>query len=335
MHTEMQGYSRETLLRKYGDFMPVLDHGHVALVDVLGDDMSIVRAARMSYVPHADGWRACEDAEDRTPQQNVNLINYLLRNNHGSPFEMVSAVFKIRLPIYVARQLMRYRTAKINEYSQRYSPAIDKMHHTGIGGWRSQSKSNKQGSAGRIEGTAIDFLQRAVDNGFDCSRAGFDQLSLIARKTTNVQEFLALVEKWHQESSFSLYDCLVKGGVAKEQARKILPVAQYTDLVFKIDARNLMNLLKQRLDPHAQQEIREYASVLYTIFSDWLPLTCAAFDEFVHGAHTLSAVEVAYLRKVSGATMRMKDPTELEAFAAGRGLTVGKRAIKRFFDLFR
>ena len=193
----------------------VLDDGFVCLVDVMGDDGSIVQAARVSY-----GAGTKKVSDDRT------LIRYLMRHRHSTPFEMAEIKLLVRVPMDCWRQWIRHRTANVNEYSTRYSLAIDAAQTTPPGEWRTQSESNRQGSEG--------FLDEELG----------------AALTESEREF--------QDSARKLYEQRIEQGVAREQARKDLPLATYTEAYWKIDLHNLLHFLALRMDPHAQLEIRDY-----------------------------------------------------------------------------
>ena len=198
---------------------PVLDDGFVTLVDVMGNDSSIVQAARVSY---GEGTRKVSD--DRQ------LIRYLLRHAHTTPFEMAEVKFLVRVPMDCWRQWVRHRTANINEYSTRYSLAIDSMQATGNDGWRSQASTNRQGSDG--------FL--ANNDGHPL--------------TQSEQELQSLARRVYEER--------LQAGIAREQARKDLPLSTYTEAYWKIDLHNLLHFLALRMDSHAQLEIRQYAETI-------------------------------------------------------------------------
>src|SRR5690242_7146820 len=198
---------------------PVLDDGFVCLVDVMGDDQAVVQAARVSY---GEGTRKVSD--DR------GLIRYLLRHRHTTPFEMVEIKFLVRVPMDAWRQWIRHRTANVNEYSTRYSVAIDAAQRTSPSQWRLQSADNRQGSAGFLPQSQGEALTR-----------GETELQDLARRT---------------------YDARLAAGVAREQARKDLPLSTYTEAYWKVDLHNLLHFLRLRMDDHAQQEIREYAEVM-------------------------------------------------------------------------
>ena len=233
----------------------VLDHGFVRLVDCMGSDEDIEAAARLSF-----------NQETRSLDERRKLIRYLMRQRHSSPFEQAVIKLEMKLPIFVARQLVRHRTQAINEVSARYSVLPDEVYIPDYTRVQAQSTSNKQGS-----GDALD--QRVTDNFVDQLTAG----------------------SWN---AFHSYELAIKDGIARETARIGLPVNTYTRWVTTISAHNLMHLLQLRLDEHAQWETRQYAEAIAQIFADWLPLTWEAFNDYRLGAVTLSAMEIGALRKV-------------------------------------
>ena len=233
----------------------VLDHGFVRLVDCMGSDEDIEAAARLSF-----------NQETRSLDERRKLIRYLMRQRHSSPFEQAVIKLEMKLPIFVARQLVRHRTQAINEVSARYSVLPDEVYIPDYTRVQAQSTSNKQGS-----GEALD--QRVTDNFVDQLTAG----------------------SWN---AFHSYELAIKDGIARETARIGLPVNTYTRWVTTISAHNLMHLLQLRLDEHAQWETRQYAEAIARIFADWLPLTWEAFNDYRLGAVTLSAMEIGALRKV-------------------------------------
>lgn len=220
-----------------GEKFKVLDEGFVRVVDYMGNDAAICQAARVSY---GKGTKTIRD--DRK------LIRYLLAHRHTSPFEMCSIKLHVRVPMDTWRQWIRHRTAKINEYSTRYSEAIDANQRTKFAGWRKQSGVNKQGSGG--------YFSEA--EGFDLS----------------AQEAIFL------DSSRKLYESRIARGVAREQARKDLPLSTYTEAYWKIDLHNLLHFLALRTTEHAQKEIREYAKVILGIAQLWVPDAVEAFEDY-------------------------------------------------------
>lgn len=197
----------------------VLDDGFVRVVDYLGSDESIVQAARVSY-----GKGTKQVSQDR------GLIRYLLRHRHTTPFEMCEIKLHIRIPMDAWRQWIRHRTANVNEYSTRYSLAIESAQTTNHDQWRMQATDNKQGSSGFFE----------------------DELG---QQMTEDEKFL-------HEKSREIYNKRVEQGVAREQARKDLPLSTYTEAYWKIDLHNLLHFLELRMEKNAQLEIREYANVI-------------------------------------------------------------------------
>lgn len=235
---------------------PVLNDGFVALVDVMGDDAAIVQAARVSY-----------GAGTKTISDDRSLIRYLMRHRHTSPFEMAELKFLVRVPMDIWRQWIRHRTASVNEYSTRYSIAIDSAVQTAPTAWRLQSKSNRQGSEGYLDPEIGSRLSQEEQ-----------ELQDIARRV--YQHRLAL-------------------GVAREQARKDLPLSTYTEAYWKIDLHNLLHFLELRLSPQVQWEIRQYARVIgYEIVAKLFPLTWEAFLDYRLNSITLTALDCAVIQRL-------------------------------------
>src|SRR2546430_812540 len=227
----------------------VLDDGLVRVVDYMGSDESIVQAARVSY-----GAGTKKVHEDR------GLIRYLMRHRHTTPFEMCEIKLHVRVPMDAWRQWIRHRTASVNEYSTRYSVAIDSAQKTPPGDWRIQSKKNRQGSEEYLDETS----------GADLSEK----------------------EAELQESARKLYEARLAAGVSREQARKDLPLSTYTESYWKINLHNLLHFLRLRMDSHSQEEIRAYADVIgKEIVSRWCPITWEAFLDYSMNALELSQTE--------------------------------------------
>jgi thymidylate synthase (FAD) len=235
----------------------VLDDGFVRVIDYMGTDESIVQAARVSY-----------GKGTKKVRQDRELIRYLLRHRHTSPFEMCELKLHVRVPMDAWRQWIRHRTANVNEYSTRYSIAIDAAQSTRPDEWRGQGTDNRQGSSGSID----------VDLGDELSRE----------------------EEDFQENARRIYQHRLDLGVAREQARKDLPLATYTEAYWKMDLHNLLHFLALRLDLKAQQEIRDYAHVIGNeIVARWCPLTWEAFLDYRMKGLGLSSMEIAIIGAAS------------------------------------
>jgi len=253
--------------RDAGRLIECLDDGFVRLVDHMGDDSSIVRAARVSY---GKGTKTVSD--DR------NLIRYLMRHRHTTPFEMVEFVWHIRVPMDCWRQWIRHRTASVNEYSTRYSVAIDSMQAADR--WRTQSTSNKQGSDDGEVKYPDGFLLEGQDSALAPS------------------EYLSRREAGLQRMARNVYDERLRFGVAREQARKDLPLSTYTEAYWKIDGHNLLHFLELRLGHHAQAEISIYGKAIAEIVTSILPTTWEAFEDYRLNALTLNRQEQQEIRRL-------------------------------------
>ena len=255
--------------------LPVLDDGFVCLVDVMGDDQAVVQAARVSY---GEGTRKVSD--DR------GLIRYLLRHRHTTPFEMVELKFLVRVPMDTWRQWIRHRTANVNEYSTRYSLAIDAAQRTPANEWRTQAETNRQGSGGWLP----------ADLGADLSA-----------------EEAELLDKARQ-----VYERRIERGVAREQARKDLPLSTYTEAYWKIDLHNLLHFLALRMDSHAQWEIRQYATTMGDqIVAPLFPLVWEAFVDYrVDGMYLTRLDRELVARLIERAAAAGRARATLEDFLA-------------------
>ena len=240
-----------------GRAFKVLDDGFVRVVDYMGSDESIVQSARVSY---GKGTKLVQ--EDR------GLIRYLMRHRHTTPFEMCEIKLHVRVPMDCWRQWIRHRTANVNEYSTRYSIAIDAAQATPPGEWRLQSVGNRQGSAGFVEAMAGETLSHQEA-----------ELHRMARR---------------------IYEERIEMGVAREQARKDLPLSTYTEAYWKIDLHNLLHFLSLRMEDHSQEEIRMYASTIgREIVAPWVPITWEAFLDYRMNSLSLSSLELAVIRAVA------------------------------------
>ncbi len=235
----------------------ILDDGFVRVIDYMGSDQSIVQAARVSY-----------GAGTKKVTQDRGLIRYLMRHHHSTPFEMCEIKFHVRVPMDTWRQWIRHRTANVNEYSTRYSIAINNAQKTEPDQWRLQSGLNKQGSEG--------FLDSELGKQFTEEEA----------KLHN--------EIWNE------YNKRIEKGIAREQARKDLPLSTYTEAYWKMDLHNLLHFLQLRMDEHAQLEIRKYATVIgKEIVKRWVPLTWEAFEDYRMNSKTFSGLEMEVLKLLS------------------------------------
>ena len=245
----------------------VLDHGFVRVIDYMGDDSAIVQSARVSY-----GKGTKKISNDK------GLIKYLMRHRHSTPFEMCEIKFHVKLPIFIARQWIRHRTANVNEYSARYSILDKEFYIPSIENLASQSTLNNQGR-GEV---------------------------LTDEEASNVISIL----KNDAEQTYSNYETLLnensegvvlddnKSGIARELARMNLTLNTYTQWYWKIDLNNLLHFLTLRADDHAQYEIRAYANVMLDLVKKWVPITYSAFEDYRIGGTELSAKEVSLLKKI-------------------------------------
>jgi thymidylate synthase (FAD) len=252
----------EALDQILGKPFKILDDGFIRVIDYMGDDSAIVQAARVSY-----GKGTKKVREDRT------LIRYLLRHRHTSPFEMCEIKLHIRIPMDCWRQWIRHRTASVNEYSTRYSVAIDAAQTTPPDEWRLQAETNHQGSEGVMDAVRGEVLSKK--------------------------------ESELQSKARSIYNKRIELGIAREQARKDLPLSTYTEAYWKIDLHNLLHFLELRMERHAQLEIRQYAHVIgQEIVSRWCPLTWEAFQDYWLNAVTFSSAEQELLQLLSSGDPR-------------------------------
>jgi len=283
---------------------PVLNDGFVCLVDVMGDDASITQAARVSYgndIRHEDTGQCAVLPKPSLPAKDRALVRYLLNHGHTSPFEMVEFKFLVRVPMDCWRQWIRHRTANVNEYSTRYTEAIDSQQITGVDEWRLQATDNKQGSSGFLtdwpEGSTFGTTYVADDQGLPTQ---VNVIKLPDGRTIVTDcypdatpgRYLSAREREHHLAGQELYQERLSLGIAKEQARKDLPLSNYTEAYWKIDLHNLFNFLRLRMDSHAQQEVRLYANAMYEIVKQVCPVACEAFEDYVLHAKKFSRMEM-------------------------------------------
>jgi len=287
----MTAFSLELDKLRWHKFFTNDEIGFVSLVDVMGDESAIVQAARVSY---GEGTKSVSD--------DVTLIRYLLRHRHSTPFEMVELKFLIYLPIDVMRQHIRHRTASVNEYSTRYSEAIDEARMTNHDEWRSQSQTNKQGSGELVtewpEGTT--FKYNESEDHWEISIPDYPHVLIHdgPDKPESVGIYLSECEQMVLGATREIYEERIALGVAREQARKDLPLSTYTKAYWKINLHNLLHYLGLRMDSHAQKEIREYANHIGHIVSVLYPNVWKAFTDYRMNSLTFSAPEVEELYKL-------------------------------------
>ena len=247
--------------------LPVLDHGFVRVIDYMGDDAAVVQAARVSY-----------GRGTKKVQEDAGLIRYLLRHRHTTPFEMCEIKYHVKLPIFVARQWIRHRTANVNEYSARYSILDREFYLPAPEHLAAQSAANRQGRGSVLQGEAaaqaLDILKRDSEQSYD------DYERLLNERADG-----SVIDEGRQ-------------GLARELARMNLPVNFYTQWYWKCDLHNLLHFLMLRADPHAQYEIRAYAEVMLETVKRWVPLTCQAFEDYSRGGLQLSAQGLAVVRRL-------------------------------------
>ena len=252
-----------------------LDNGFVGLVDKMGDDAAIVQAARVSY---GDGTKSV--SEDR------GLIRYLMRHQHSTPFEMVEFKFHLKMPIFVMRQHVRHRMASINEYSGRYSVMTDEFYIPEHSRLQSQSSINKQGSGDCLEGQELEMAYNTIQ------RISAD----------NYLDYLSLIN----EEGGRAYNIENRQGLARELARIVLPVNNYTELYWKIDLKNLFHYLKLRADHHAQKEIQQLAVALGNHVKQYCPVAWEAFEDYWQNSITVSRLERNLLQEIIDLSNKQK-----------------------------
>ena len=244
--------------------MKVFDHcphGEITLLDVMPHSMDVDKAvcdaARVSYSSNKD--------KEYTPEEDRGLIRYLMRHDHGTPFEMAEFKFFVRLPIFVARQWVRHRTASLNEVSGRYSVLPDTYYE--FPSWQGQSATNKQSGSGEHNYSIGSYGPETAD--------------------------------WYEveECSFMEYESRIKAGVAREQSRGCLPLVTYTEWVWKCDLRNILHFLTLRTHSHAQWEIRQYANCMLEQIKHTAPFTFEAWEDFKRGSLTLTRLEVEAIQR--------------------------------------
>jgi len=254
-----------------GHQFPVHNLGHVRVIDYMGDDNAIVQMARVSY---GEGTKTVN--EDR------GLIRYLMAHRHTSPFEGCVVKLHLKMPIFVARQWVRHRTASMNEYSGRYSEMKDECYLPDLDYILAQSKTNKQGSAGELDQEFKERFREVFEN--------------------------------DQKEIFSHYKEAIVMDVAREMARINLPLSTYTEFYWQMNLHNLLHFCSLRSDPHAQREIRDFSDIiLHEIIKAWVPHTYEAFMEYVMNAQSFSATELSIMKDMLAG--EVYEPQQLPSWA--------------------
>lgn len=260
------------------EHLPVLDHGFIRVIDYMGDDSAIVQAARVSY-----------GKGTKMVSQDKGLINYLMRHRHTTPFEMCDIKFHIKLPIFIARQWIRHRTASVNEYSARYSILGNEFYIPEKSHLTPQSKINKQGRT--VEELPTEIADRVLD--------------ILKNDATNC--YKNYVKLLNEDEHGNVIDESTTG-IARELARMNLTLNHYTEWYWKINLHNLLHFLSLRADSHAQYEIRAYAEKILEIVKDWVPHTYDAFEEYrVHAAHISRKGIMAIKRMIAGEQVNLEN----------------------------
>lgn len=270
------------------NYVEVLDKGFVGLVDCMGTDNSIVQAARVSY-----GEGTKKASTDK------NLIRYLMRHEHTTPFEMCEIKFHIKLPIFVMRQLVRHRTASLNEYSARYSVLTDEVYIPESENIKPQSSTNKQGREGELD----DNTKQRICN--DLNESWSSAYTIYAEHSNNLD-------------------------LARETARQVLPVGGYTECYWKIDLKNFFHYARLRMDSHAQWEIQEYARVMYSMVKEKFPIASEAFEDYQEQGVKLSRQELDLVKYLMFREVDMKNLDELGNRFGG----ISNREMKEIVEKF-
>lgn len=253
----------------------ILDHGKVVLLDVFGSDTTILDAARVSY--------SSNKHKAHTPKENRGLMRYLVRHKHTSPLEMAVVKFYLKMPIFVARQLVRHRTASLNEVSGRYSELPDELYVPDVDQCGPQSPTNNQGRAPVVNEINATQARHAIANA--------------NREAANTYDSLLTIRN-----------------ISREMARSVLPLSTYTEMHWQCNLHNFFHFCQLRMDSHAQYEIRVMATAMYELTVPYFPLACEAWEDYILCAHTFSRHDTEMLRRV----LRGEIPTLNDAVAIGQ-----------------
>jgi len=257
--------------------LPVLDHGFIRVIDYMGDDSSIVQSARVSY-----------GKGTKKVSTDSGLIKYLMRHWHSTPFEMCEIKYHVKLPIFIARQWIRHRTANVNEYSARYSILDKEFYLPSSENLAAQSKSNRQGRGEVLKGKQANEVLNLLKNDAERTYKNYETMLNEKFDGTTIDEN--------------------KSGLARELARMNLTLNTYTQWYWKTDLLNLMNFLRLRADSHAQYEIRAYAEIMLDTLKRWVPTTYEAFMDYRVGGIEISAKGKLIIQKlIKGKNVNVED----------------------------
>lgn len=289
------------------NYLRVLDHGFVGLIDAMpsekgAGDGAIVQAARTSY-----------GKGTKTVRNDESLIRYLIRHYHTSPIEMVEFKFHLKMPIFAARQHIRHRTASVNEYSGRYSEMSNEFYVPEIPNIKPQAKDNKQGRDGSISPKNAQGVQEVMRIAYADAYSAYQ--TLLGREN---EDFYDLYNKNDGLLDDEFRETDQPGGIAKELARSVLPVGNYTEMYWKIDLSNLFKYLRLRADSHAQYEIRVYADAMAELIKPYVPIAFKAYEDYILNSSSFSGPEMAVIRNILN-NMRRED---LEDLLLGEGLSI-------------
>ena len=247
-------------------YVTLYEHGFVGLLDTMGSDGDICQAARVSY-----------GAGTKSVSDNRGLIRYLVRHKHTSPLEMAEVKFHIKLPIFVMRQLIRHRTANLNEYSARYSILSNEFYIPDNDAIAPQSSNNKQGRAGDLTDGLKQEVKNLMYKAMESAHGAYQTLLGETPMST--------------DSSVGMFE-----GIARELARIVIPVSVYTECYWKCDLHNFFHFARLRMDSHAQKEIRDYANVMYNLVKPYFPFAAEAFEDYILNSRTLSRMDILVLQ---------------------------------------
>jgi thymidylate synthase (FAD) len=249
------------------NYLSILNHGFVGLIDHMGSDHAVVQAARTSY-----------GQGTKSVRQDRGLIRYLMKHKHTSPFEMNTVKLHLKIPIFVMRQLVRHRTSSLNEYSGRYSEMTDEFYIPDLTQIKPQSKDNKQGRSGELSESDALIIQTLIEASNDNSYAMYKTFLGSDKLDTDLSDDFE--------------------GIARELARVVLPVSNYTELYWSQNLHNMFHLLKLRMDPHAQYEIRVVAQAIYDLIQPLFPMCVEAFDDYILNSISVSKHEQSLLTEL-------------------------------------